>query len=141
MQEFIGRGEDSIQVYLPEGYEIVTLALPLGMWPQNRPLAWEGEWKGRPYGYEAVLEVSGGPSVSIYDGEFDPRSIDRFIVAPGHLERQLEAYERNPTRRFVSDGEAKVITVPAGREGEVDRGRWEGFEVRTAQGAEGAGDG
>lgn len=131
VQEFIGRGEDSIQVYLPEGYEIVTFALPLGMWPRNRPLAWEGEWQGRPYGYEAVLEVSGGPSVSIYDSEFDPRSVDRFIVAPGHLERQLEAYERNPSRRFVSDGDAKVITVPAGREGEVDPTRWSGFEVRT----------
>src|SRR5690606_29335540 len=57
VQEWIGRGEDSIRVYLPEDYEIVTLALPLGMWPRNRSLAWRGEWKGRTYEYQGVLEV------------------------------------------------------------------------------------
>lgn len=133
VQEWIGRGEDSIQVYLPEGYDIVTLALPLGMWPKNRALAWTGEWNGRRYSYEAVLEVSGGPSVSIFDARFDPRSVDRFIVAPGHLERQLDAYDRDPSRRFVSDGDPAVISVPAGAEGRVDRGRWPGKEVRVVE--------
>src|SRR5690606_2120709 len=102
VQEWIGRGEDSIQVYLPEGYDIVTLALPLGMWPKNRPLAWQGNWNGKPYEYQAVLEVSGGPNVSVFDTGFDPHSVNRFIVAPNHLERQLNAYETNPSRRFVS---------------------------------------
>lgn len=136
VQEWIGRGEDSIQVYLPEGYEIVTLALPLGMWPKTRSLAWAGEWNGRPYAYEAVLEVTGGPSVSIYDTRFDPHSVDRFIVAPGHLERQLAAYESDPSRRFVSDGDPDVITVPAGQEGRVDRTRWSGKRIATVGGPE-----
>lgn len=131
VQEWIGRGEDSIQVYLPEGYDIVTLALPLGMWPKNRSLAWQGSWKGEPYEYEAVLEVSGGPSVSPFDREWNPRSVDRFIVAPGHLERQLAAYERNPERRFISDGEPGTITVPEGLAGRVDRNRWQGKQVKT----------
>lgn len=131
VREWIGRGEDSIRVYLPDGYDIVTLALPLGMWPSPRSLAWTGEWGGRRYEYEAVLEVSGGPSVSIYDREFDPRSIDRFIVAPGHLERQLDAYEANPSRRFVSDGDPDVISVPAALADRVDRERWSSRRVRT----------
>jgi hypothetical protein len=142
VQEWLGRGEDSIQVYLPEGYDIVTMALPLGMWPKNRSLAWQGTWPGRqgesqpvPYQYEAVLEVSGGPNVSPFDTEFDPHSVDRFIVAPNHLERQLEAYEKNPGRRYISDGNANVISVPQGAAARVDRGRWQGKEVREVQGA------
>jgi hypothetical protein len=131
VQEWLGRGEDSIQVYLPEGYDIVTMALPLGQWPDNRALAWQGSWKGEPYEYKAVLEVSGGPNVSVFDREFDPHSVDRFIVAPGHLERQLEAYEKDPSRRFVSDGDPNVISVPAGQAERVDRSRWSGKEVRT----------
>lgn len=133
VQEWIGRGEDSIQAYLPAGYEIVTLALPLGMWPKNRSLAWEGEWNGKKYSYEAVLEVSGGPSVSIYDRAFDPRSVDRFIVAPRHLERQLAAYEADPSNRFVSDGDPDVITVPAGLEDRVDRERWGSKRIVTVE--------
>jgi hypothetical protein len=133
VREWIGRGEDSIRIYLPEGYEIVTLSLPLGQWPDNRALAWSGEWDGREYAYQAVLEVAGGPSPSIYDVEFDARSIDRFIVAPGHLERQLDSYESNPGQRFVSDGDPAVISVPAGSEDRVDRARWPGKEVRVIE--------
>jgi hypothetical protein len=138
VQEWIGRGEDSIQVYLPEGYDIVTLALPLGMWPKNRSLAWKGSWPGRPgenravnYEYGAVLEVSGDANESPFDAKFDPHSVDRFIVGPGRLERQLEAYEKDPSRRFVSDGDPAVISVPQGAEGRVDRNRWKDKRVQA----------
>lgn len=133
VQEWIGRGEDSLRVYLPEDYEIVTLALPLGMWPKTRSLAWSGSHDGRPYEYKGVLEVTGGPNVSPFDVGFDPHSINRVIVAPGHLERLLQAYDRDPGRRFVSDGIARVITVPADAGGRVARDRWPEHDVQYAE--------
>lgn len=138
VQEWIGRGEDSIQVYLPEGYEIVTHALPLGMWPKNRQLAWKGAWPGRPgqdrpvnYEYSVVLEVSGGPNVSPFDSRFVGHSVNRLIVAPGALQRQLQAYERNPGQRYVSDGNPNTIAVPRSLQERVDRARWPGKEIRV----------
>ncbi len=130
VQEFIGRGEDSIQVYLPDNYEIVTFSLPLGMWPANRQLAWRGEYQGRPYEYKVVLEVSGDENVSPFHRDFEPHSVNRFIVAPGRLERQLDAWERNPGERFISDGDPGTIAVPAGRAGEVAGDRYPGLSVR-----------
>jgi hypothetical protein len=142
VQEWLGRGEDSIQVYLPEGYEIVTHALPLGMWPRNRQLAWRGTWPGRSgenrpvnYEYKTVLEVTGGPNVSPFDTQFEPYSVKRLIVGPGALERQLEAYERNPGRRYVSDGNPNTIAVPQNLESRVDRPRWQNREVRVVEAA------
>ena len=132
-QEWIGRGEDSIKVYLPADYDIVTFALPLGMWPKNRALAWAGTWNGKPYENRVVLEVSGGPNVSPFDRAWDPRSVDRFIVAPNALERQLAAYDKNPANRYVSDGQPNVISVPQPLEPQVDRDRWKGKEVRVVQ--------
>ena len=129
-QEWIGRGEDSIQVYLPADYDIVTLALPLGMWPQNRELAVRGSYNGSAYENEGVLEVAGGPSVSPFDREFDPHSIDRMPVSPNVLERQLATYDSTPARRYVSDGDANVISVPAGGEGRVATNRSTGKQVR-----------
>lgn len=128
-QEWIGRGEDSIRVYLPENYDITTFALPLGMWPANRELAKRGVYEGTEYAYDAVLEVTGGPSVSPFDTRFDPFSIDRVIVAPGALPRNLERYDRSPEARYVSDGLPRTITVPAGRADQVDRARWSDREV------------
>ena len=117
VQEFIGRGEDSIQVYLPENYDIVTFALPLGMWPKTRSLAWQGVYQGKPYEYRAVLEVSGDANESPFDTGFDPRSVNRFIVAPGRLERQLAAWERDPADRdrACSTGSARSSpgTIPS----------------------------
>lgn len=130
-QEWIGRGEDSIQVYLPADYDIVTLGLPLGMWPQNRQLAMSGNYNGSPYEYDAVLEVAGGPNVSPFDREFDGHSIDRMPVSPNVLERQLATYDSTPARRYVSDGEPNVISVPQADEGKVTRDRWPGKEVRV----------
>jgi hypothetical protein len=133
VQEWIGRGEDSIQVYLPPDYDIVTLALPLGMWPSNRSLAWRGTHAGREYSYEGVLEVTGGPNPSPFDVKFDPRSINRVIVAPGALPRQLAAYDRDPGRRFISDGDPTVITVPADARDRVATDRWPALPVRVAE--------
>lgn len=130
VQEWIGRGEDSIQVYLPDDYEIVTLALPLGMWPANRELAWQGSYRDREYAYAGILEVTGGPNESPFDVKFDPRSIKRVIVAPGVLERHLANYDRNPSTRYVSDGIPGVISVPEGWRERVDRARWPDLEIQ-----------
>lgn len=133
VQEWIGRGEDSIQVYLPPEYDIVTLALPLGMWPRNRSLAWEGTHAGRPYSYQGVLEVTGGPNASPFDVSFDPRSINRVIVAPGALPRTLSGYDRNPDRRFISDGDPSTITVPARFRDRVASNRWPRLTVHATE--------
>lgn len=136
VQEWIGRGQDSIKAYLPDDYEIVTHALPLGMWPKNRSLAWQGTYgDGKSYRKTAVLEVSGGPSVSPFDTRFNPRSINRFIVAPGALERQLAAYERNTERRYVSDGNPNTVALPQRMAERLDRNRLAGREARIIPGA------
>jgi peptidoglycan/xylan/chitin deacetylase (PgdA/CDA1 family) len=132
VQDQIGSAIDSLRAYLPESYEVVTFALPLGMWPKNRQLAWKGSYRdGRSYENQAILEVSGGPNPSPYSTEFDPRSINRFIVAPNALERQFAAYEKNPGRRYVSDGDPQVVTVPEGLGGQVDRSRTGGRSVKV----------
>jgi hypothetical protein len=134
VQDQIGSGIDSIKAYLPADYEIVTFALPLGMWPKNRQLAWQGTYRGgKTYRKKAVLEVSGGPNVSPFDTKFNPRSINRFIVAPGALERQLAAYERNPQRRYVSDGNPNTVAIPSNLQDRLDRSRLAGREVRLVE--------
>ena len=135
VQEWIGVGQDSIKAYLPEDYQIVTFALPLGMWPRNRELAWRGTYRdGRTYQHGVILEVTGGPNESPFDTRWNPRSVKRLIVAPRALERQLEAYDRNPGRRYISDGNVNTIAVPRELADRVDRARWPNKEVRVVEG-------
>jgi hypothetical protein len=95
VQEQIARGQLAIDSAVP-GYKVRTFALPQGLWPKNKALAWQGSWTDpktgtvHRYSYDAVLEVSGGPNVSPFDPKFDPKSIDRVIVHGEELPKVLD---------------------------------------------------
>jgi len=118
VQEQIARGVMAIDSAVP-GYRVRTFALPLGIWPRNRALAIAGEWhvpgsaRVVRYDFDAVLEVSGGPSRSPYDPAFDPRKLTRIEVFGNALERALDQLEQSGTR-YVSDGNPATIARPTG---------------------------
>ena len=116
VQEFIARGDLAIDSVVP-GYKVRTMALPLGMWPQNRELAKRGSWrdaKGRTvtYSYDAILEVTGGPARSPFDPQFNQHSIPRVIVVgDSAVTRTLNSLERHG-QRYVSDGNPRTVARP-----------------------------
>ena len=86
------------------GYKVRTFALPYGIWPKNRELAWHGSWtdpktgKVHPYSFEAVLEVAGGPTRSPYDPEFNPHSITRIQAVGDDIKKYLDRLDATKTR-------------------------------------------
>jgi peptidoglycan/xylan/chitin deacetylase (PgdA/CDA1 family) len=118
VQEFIARGDMAIDSAVP-GYKVRTFALPLGMWPKQRSLAWQGSWtdpkskKTVPYKYDAVLEVSGNPNESPYDPRFDKHSVNRQIMFKNALDVTLKQLEKEgPGGRYVSDGDPSTVAKP-----------------------------
>jgi hypothetical protein len=109
IQEQIGKLALAVDSAVP-GYRIETFALPLGVWPRNHALAWRGSWRdpasGRTVAYRhaAVLEVSGGPTVSPYDPKYDPHSIDRIIGYRNAVQVTLDRLDRRGTA-YVSGAE------------------------------------
>jgi polysaccharide deacetylase len=86
------------------GYRVRTFALPYGIWPKNRQLAWQGAWtdpktgKTHTYHFDAVLEVSGGPARSPYDPQFNPHSITRIEAIGDDIRHQLDRLDATKTR-------------------------------------------
>jgi hypothetical protein len=86
------------------GYTVRTFALPYGIWPKNRALAWQGSWtdpktgKAHPYRFDAVLEVSGGPTRSPYDPQFNAHSITRIQAVGDDIRKQLDRLDQTKTR-------------------------------------------
>ena len=118
VQEFIARGDMAIDSAVP-GYRVRTFALPLGMWPKERQLAWKGSWtdpkskRTIAYDYDAVLEVSGNPNESPYDPKFDKTSVNRQIMYRNALVNTLDRLDREgPTGRYVSDGNPESVAKP-----------------------------
>jgi hypothetical protein len=119
VQEQIARGVMAIDSAVP-GYKVRTFALPLGVWPKNRALAKKGSWRdpktGRvaTYDFDAILEVSGGPTRSPFDPKFNPLSINRVQVYAQELENTLDALDRpGANGRYVSDGISNKVARPA----------------------------
>ncbi|CAN5157204.1 hypothetical protein BH23GEM2_BH23GEM2_12780 [soil metagenome] len=116
VQEQIARGQLAIDSAVP-GYKVRSFALPLGIWPKNRELARRGSWTdpktGRVVRYdnEAILEVSGGPTRSPHDPQFNPLSMTRTEVFGEELERTLDRLDRTGTR-YVSDGDPNTVARP-----------------------------
>jgi len=85
-------------------YKVRTMALPYGIWPKNRPLAWEGGWVDPKtklthiYKFEAVLEVAGGPARSPYDPQFNPHSISRIEAIGNDIANTLDRLDKTKTR-------------------------------------------
>ncbi|HTE47700.1 MAG TPA: polysaccharide deacetylase family protein [Gemmatimonadaceae bacterium] len=103
VQEQIARNAMGIDSAVA-GYRIRTMALPYGLWPKNRPLAWQGSWtdpktgKAHPYKFEAVLEVSGGPARSPNDPQFNAHSITRIEAIGTDIAKTLDRLDRDKTR-------------------------------------------
>jgi peptidoglycan/xylan/chitin deacetylase (PgdA/CDA1 family) len=103
VQEQIARNALAIDSVVP-GYKVRTLALPYGIWPKNRPLAWQGTWtdpktkQTHPYKFDAVLEVSGGPTRSPYDPQFDPHSIKRIEAIGDDIRKTLDGLDKTKNR-------------------------------------------
>jgi hypothetical protein len=106
VQEQIARNAMGIDSAVP-GYKIRTMALPYGLWPKNRPLAWQGSWTDpktgtvHSYKFDAVLEVSGGPTRSPYDPQFNPKSVNRIEAIGDDIVKTLTKLQQTNTRFVV----------------------------------------
>lgn len=96
-----------------------TLALPNGTHPQSPEAAKSGTYQGVNYETRAFLLVGAGPAPSPFNVRFDPyripriQAVDSAIEARLNLAFWLDVFDRQPERRYVSDGDPERITAPA----------------------------
>jgi peptidoglycan/xylan/chitin deacetylase (PgdA/CDA1 family) len=101
-----------VRRHVPD-YRIRTLALPHGVYPKDVSWALQGSAKGTTYQNDAILMVAGGAAPSPFARKFDPVRLPRIQAVDRDLGYWLAYFEKNPGERFVSDGNASVVTVPA----------------------------
>ena len=110
----IAGAQEWIQRHVPE-YRIRTLALPHGVYPRNVAWALRGEAKGIAYRHDAILMVAGGAAPSPFAKSFDAARLPRIQAIDQDLGYWLGYFDKNPGERFVSDGDATTVTIPAAR--------------------------
>ncbi len=96
------------------GYDVTTLGIPFGQYPDDETLLRSGEWEGHRYAFEAAVEVAGGPSLPPGAHGFDPMHAPRVQTGrgPGQSREVFEYFERRPSERYRSDGDPDTIAFP-----------------------------
>ena len=99
--------------------EVVTLSLPLGVWPEDRSLAVSGSSDAGSYDHEGILLVGANPAPSPFHAEFDPLAIPRIrsnVDPAAELESAwwFEVIDSGGNNApYVSDGNPDTISFPA----------------------------
>lgn len=110
-----------------------TVALPLGSWPHNRALLASGAYQGQHYANKAVLMVGANPAPSPFSAKFNPMSLPRIQATEGDAGSTywLDDLKAHPERRFTSDGDPNVVTVPKSKEDKIEKSKLHGMPLKT----------
>jgi peptidoglycan/xylan/chitin deacetylase (PgdA/CDA1 family) len=121
-------------------YKVDSLALPYGLSPREYNLAVQGAYEGYTYEHQAVLKVGANPAVSPVVKGFDPTKLPRVLANTEELAKWLTYFQKNPTQRYISDGNPQTIAIPAEKEELLDQSKvgdkilliWEKNAVETS---------
>lgn len=113
VQKQLALAVKEIQSYLP-GYNVHTMALPMGVHPKNRVLEHDGEYQGIRYHNDSVMLVGSGPALSPYAVDFNPYKLERIQAGdtPWGPGAYIALFKKDASLRYVSDGDPNLITIP-----------------------------
>ena len=124
---------------LVPGYSLKTMAMPHGIFPKDINWAKEGTYNGVSYHMKAFLKVGADAAVSPYSSRFNSLAIPRLRASEKfdrpsdgrmyYMIGNIEAFDKNPSLRFISDGDPSTVTVPAKRAKELHQNVKKYFEV------------
>lgn len=125
-QRELAKVERMVTAAVPNA-DVTTMALPLGVSPEEAELATHGSWRGTSYDYAGVFLVGARPAPSPYAADFDRLAIPRIRSqstdgpeAKWSSARWLDYLDSHPDERYTSDGDPSHISFPEGRADQLD---------------------
>ncbi len=134
IQSVIGKHYRKMYEYFPD-YRHYTLALPYGAYANSTfEYIVRGEYEDLRYEHGAVLLVGWKPSPAPAHKDFFPTRLVRVRAGEGELQDMyyyLDYFEKNPEKRYVSDGNPNTIAFPEKYKHLLDEERLEDKKVIT----------
>lgn len=104
--------------------EVTSMALPFGVWPANKELAYRGSYGGTSYDLDAVMLVGSNPAPSPFSAKFEPLAVPRIRSGLGNIDFDsnywLDILDKAPKSVYTSDGDPARISYPSTSKVEID---------------------
>jgi peptidoglycan/xylan/chitin deacetylase (PgdA/CDA1 family) len=120
----------SAKKYVPNAV-VDSIALPYGLGPADEAILRSGEYKGQRYNNIAALLVGAEPACSPVDTRFNPYRLPRVQAIQPELDKWLGYFDKHPDKRYISDGDPNIVTIPKALEGKIDQTRLSEKKLRT----------
>lgn len=134
--EQVGKPQQLLEELVP-GHKLNSLALPFGSRPKEewRHHLYSGQYQETKYQHDVVLLVGSTPTKPFNHVGYTPEAMPRVRASnypDGGLADFLdEALDRLEKTRYISDGDADIITIPESRLEDLDEESLEDKELRT----------
>ena len=116
----IALGVKAAGLHAPDAV-VDSIALPYGKAPKNKSILVSGRHEGTKYHNIAALLVGAEPAPSPVAHKFDPYRLPRVQATQSELDKWLRYFERRPDKRYVSDGDPDIVTVPKDMAQHIDK--------------------
>ena len=139
VQQEFAQAVTNIHAFLPN-YNVDMLALPYGVFPQNKKLVISGSSGGVTYHNICALKAGAEPAPSPMSVRFKPYYLPRMIPGAGldTIHYWLDYLEKNKGSKFISDGDPNTYTVNAIEKSQLSLPRLQKghFHLRTYNGTQ-----
>ncbi len=109
----LAQSQSILENLIGGGYEVTSIALPFGEYPESDSILKNGRYEDITYAYTAGLSIKEAHCPSPFSTKFKPLHIPRFRGSDPHLAQAIKHFKDNPGLRYISDGDPTTVSAPA----------------------------
>jgi len=108
----LAQSQATIEELAGGGYQVTSLALPFGEYPDSDDILASGEHEGVNYRYTAACSIALRVCPSPFSTKFEPLHIPRIRASENFIIDAIKSLKDRPELRYISDGDPNAVSAP-----------------------------
>jgi peptidoglycan/xylan/chitin deacetylase (PgdA/CDA1 family) len=105
--------QQTLQDLIGDDYQVTSLSVPAGEYPQDEALLASGSYEGKSYKYTSAVTIGDTPCASPFSTLFNVMHIPRITVTGNTLRDAIEVLKADQGLRYISDGDPTTVSAPS----------------------------
>jgi peptidoglycan/xylan/chitin deacetylase (PgdA/CDA1 family) len=114
----LAESQATLEELIGGGYQVTSIAIPFGEYPDSDDILAGGEYEGITYAYTAAVSIALRVCPSPFSSKFEPLHIPRIrggqnpVTGQTYLADALQSFKDHPELRYISDGDPTSVSAP-----------------------------
>ncbi len=108
----LAESQSTLEGLIGGDYQVTSLSVPSGEYPEDESLLAGGIYNGKPYKYTSAVALGDTVSLSPFSTLFNAMHIPRVTVTGSTLRDAIANLKAHPELRYISDGDPTTVSAP-----------------------------